>query len=193
MPSLAAWDARYRVAERSIPAPDGFLAEAKPHLAWPSGGMPSAVDVACGGGRHALELARWGLDTLAVDYSREALQLCRQRAATAGLHCSTLRLDLEAPGADLGRHRFDLLAVFNYLHRPLIPTLKRSLRPGGIVVYKTYTRKQLQFCRGPRNPAFLLEEHELRELFGDFSVLVYREECTHDATAGLVARRPVRD
>ena len=83
-----------------------------------------------------------------------------------------------------------MVSVFNYLHRPLIPVLKRSVRPGGIVIYKTYTRKQAQFGTGPRNPDFLLGENELPELFAGFRQLLYRETCKSEATAALVAQRP---
>ena len=99
-------------------------------------------------------------------------------------------MDLEVPEADLGAREFDVVAVFNFLHRPLVPVLKRSVRPGGIVVYKTYTRKQLQFGVGPRNPRFLLGEGELPELFSDFRCVVYRETCKSEATAALIAQRP---
>ncbi len=91
---------------------------------------------------------------------------------------------------DLGIDRFDVVSVFNYLHRPLIPILKQSLRPGGIVIYKTYTRKQLQFGTGPKNPDFLLDENELPQLFAGFRHLLYRETCASEAAAALIAQRP---
>ena len=148
------------------------------------------ADIACGGGRNALQLAQWGLETVAVDYSIEALRLCRERAVAAGVEVAAVCLDLESPEADLGRDRFDVVAVFYYLHRPLVSVLKRSLRPGGILVYKTYTLKQRRFGAGPRNPDYLLRANELRTLFAEFRILVYREQCENEATAALIAQRP---
>lgn len=182
------WDAKYRAAERSVPDPDGFLCEAFPYLPRPE--TASAVDIACGGGRHALRMASWGFRVQAVDYSVEALRLCSERATAAGLEIETVCVDLETPVVDLGIDRFDVISVFNYLHRPLIPVLKRSVRPGGIVIYKTYTLEQTQFGTGPRNPDFLLGENELPELFAGFRHLLYRETCESEATAALVAQRP---
>ena len=188
MPSRSDWDAKYRDAERSIPEPDRFLTEARKFVSRP--GKCVAADIACGGGRHALQLAAWGLRTVAIDYSLEALRLCEDRASLAGVELETQCIDLEAPDVDLGTERFDLVAVFNFLHRPLIPILKRSVRPGGIIVYKTYTRKQLQFGTGPRNPRFLLADGELPELVSEFRHLLFLESCETEATAALVAQRP---
>ena len=188
MASRATWDAKYAAAERSIPEPDEFLIEAAAHL--PQPGTGAAADIACGSGRHGLRLAQWGYRVTAFDYSVEALALCSDLASVADLPIETVRADLEVPDPDLGLECFDVVAVFNYLHRPLIPALKRSIRPGGVVIYKTYTRRQLQFAGGPRNPRFLLDENELPRLFADFRHLDYRETCTTEATAALVAQRP---
>ena len=188
MATKADWDTKYETGGRSIAVPDEFLAEAYPFLPVP--GMAPVADIACGGGRHALELARWGFRVHAIDYSVEALRLSSERAAKAGLELETHCVDLEEPGVDLGEARFDVVVVFNYLHRPLIPNLTRSLRPSGVVVYKTYTRKQRQFGTGPRSLDHLLGENELPALFSGYRHLLYRETCEFEATAALVAQRP---
>ena len=190
MGSRADWDTRYRAVQRRASEPDPFLLESKPFLQQLPAADPRVVDIACGAGRHALQLAQWGLETVAIDHSIEALRRCRERAIAAGVEVAAVCFDLESPDADLGLDRFDGIAVFYYLHRPLVPVLKRSLRPGGILVYKTYTRKQRQFGSGPRNPDYLLRTNELRTLFAEFQILVYREQCDHEATAALIARRP---
>lgn len=107
-----------------------------------------------------------------------------------GLELKTACLDLETAHVDLGDGVFDVVVVFNYLHRPLIPILKKCVKPRGIIVYKTFTVEQLQFGTGPKNPDYLLKPQELGDLFSDFDQFVYREECTCQATASLVARRP---
>ncbi len=188
MSSRSDWNARYRVAKETVPAPDEFLSTARRFL--PQGAGRRALDLACGGGRHAVRLAQWGLATTAVDYSDEALRLCRERAHLAGVTLDTACWDLESPQVDLGTEAYDVVTVFNFLHRPLIPRMKEALKPGGMIVYKTYTRLQLRFGTGPSNPGFLLREGELRELFAEFSHKLYRERCETDATAALVAQRP---
>ena len=188
MASRSEWDARHASPSRPASLPDEVLSLARDHVSLRAGSK--AADIACGTGRHAVQMAEWGFGTLAVDFSATALRQCRLRAKRAGVDLETLCLDLESPTVDLGRERFDLVAVFNFLHRPLIPILKRSVRPGGIVAYKTFTRKQLEFPAGPRDPRFLLEENELADLFSDFRPIMYRESCESSATAALVARRP---
>ena len=187
MPSRADWDARYSAAGESLAEPDSFLRMARRHL--PDRDGARAADVACGGGRNAVQLAKWGLATTAIDYSGEALRLCRERAVLAGVSLDTICTDLESPDASLGAETYDVIAVFNFLHRPLIPRLKEALRCGGVIVYKTYTRKQLGFGRGPKNSRFLLGDGELPELFADLRQLLYLEKCDTDATAALVAQR----
>lgn len=187
MTSREAWDSKYRAEGQSLPDFDPLLLEARPHLPGLDG---RAADVACGSGRNALCLARWGLDTVAIDYSPAALRLCSERAQAQGLALKTTCLDLESANMDLGDGVFDVVVVFNYLHRPLIPILKKCVRSGGIIVYKTFTVDQLQFGSGPKNPNYLLKPRELSDLFSDFDQIVYREECSCQATASLVARRP---
>ncbi len=187
MASIADWDRKHRAAG-TLPEPDGLLEEARAHLPARAGGL--AADIACGSGRHAVRMASWGLRALAIDFSEEALRLCRERAEAAGVSVDTQQLDLEDPAVDLGCDRFDAVTVFNFLHRPLVPVLKRCVRRGGIVIYKTFTRQQIRFAAGPRSPRYLLRSNELGELFSDFRHIVYRESCASEATAALVARRP---
>jgi len=190
MASRLDWEARYRTARGSIPDPDPFLSEALEQVRLAAPAAADAVDIACGRGQHSLALAAWGLKTVAVDYSSEALQLCAKLAAETGLPVETRCYDLESANANWGDARFDVVAVFRYLHRPLVPLLKRITRPGGIIIYKTFTRKQLQFGTGPRRPDYLLEEKELPELFADFRHLLDHETCDFEATAALVAQKP---
>lgn len=190
MASRFDWEARYRTARGVIPDPDPFLGEALEHVRLAAPTAADAVDIACGRGQNSLALAAYGLKTVAVDYSSEALRLCAELAAEKGLAVETRCFDLEGTDADWGDSRFDVVAVFRYLHRPLVPLLKRIARPGGIIIYKTFTRKQLQFGAGPRKPDYLLEETELPELFADFRHLLYRETCDFEATAALVAQKP---
>ncbi|HKI49262.1 MAG TPA: SAM-dependent methyltransferase, partial [Desulfobacteria bacterium] len=69
---------------------------------------------------------------------------------------------------------FDVIVCFNYLHRPLIPLLKRALRSSGMMVYETYIVDQARFGR-PKNPEHLLQHNELLRFFQDFRCLRYRE------------------
>lgn len=151
-----------------------------------------ALDVACGRGRHALWLAARGLRVMAVDRHAEAIAELKQLAATQMLPVVAEVLDLESGDPDLGTERFDVIVVINYLHRPLLPTLLKALRPGGVLIYETFTRDQAK--RGkPSNPAFLLEPGELAHAVEALNVVAIREGDMGDRSiASIVALKPHR-
>lgn len=132
------------------------------------------LDVACGRGRHALYLARHGWTVHAIDRDRAALASLADHARRDRLAITFACIDLERGVPDLGVERYGTILVFNYLHRPLLPALIRALRPGGVLLYETFTRGQRE--RGhPRNPAFLLDDGELGRLVSPLAVLRSRE------------------
>jgi SAM-dependent methyltransferase len=105
-----------------------------------------------------------------------------------------LLADLEASAAiPLASASCGAVLVFRYLHRPLAPELERVLRPGGLLLYETFTLHQREIARHPKNPAFLLEPGELPRLFPKLEVLRAEEVLVQapaaEALARLVARR----
>jgi SAM-dependent methyltransferase len=143
------------------PAPDF-----EPASAWVQRFVPlippgEVLDLACGSGRHARLLAKFGHPVLAIDRDPAAL------AQTAGPGIATLQLDLEngaqaMAGWPLLADRFVGIVVTNYLHRPLMDDLLVSLAPGGVLIYETFVRGNEQFGK-PSNPDFLLAPGELLE------------------------------
>jgi 2-polyprenyl-3-methyl-5-hydroxy-6-metoxy-1,4-benzoquinol methylase len=156
---------------------------------WPDRG--SVLDVACGRGRHSILMARSGFDVDAVDRNRDAITELRDLADRLGLGIHAQQLDLETtPPPALGSRKYDVVLVFNYLHRPLLPALREALKPGGRIFYETFTRRQAE--RGhPRNPAFLLETGELERLMMPLTMLRSREgDIDGRFIASVVAERP---
>jgi rhodanese-related sulfurtransferase len=148
------------------------------------------LDLAAGRGRHALLMAASGFEVTAIDRDAEALASLRETAARAGVVVATEGRDLETgDDVDLGDGRFDLVLVFNYLHRPLFPAIVRSIAPGGLLFYETFLAGQAE--RGhPRNPAFLLEPGELALRVAPLTVLRGREgDVDGKFVASIVARR----
>jgi SAM-dependent methyltransferase len=133
-----------------------------------------ALDVACGSGRHALWLAERGLRTLAVDRNPDHVRAVVDEARRRALPVRAEVMELEDGQTRLATSAYDVIVVVHYLHRPLFPALIGALRPGGVLVYETFTRAQA--ARGkPTNPAFLLEPGELLELVRPLEVLASRE------------------
>ena len=156
-----------------------------------------ALDLACGGGRHARLLASLGLEVLAVDRDPQAV------AATAGTRISTLAFDLERPEAavdpafPLATDRYAGIVVTNYLHRPLLPLLLSSLAEGGVLVYETFAQGNGQFGK-PSNPDFLLAPGELLQAVAGhpdhahLRVLAYEDGFTALPKPAMVQRICVR-
>lgn len=102
------------------------------------------VDLACGSGRNGFFLARMGLSVVFADHSRDALDSVVRQLHAEGLPGETWQVDLEAGGDPLADRRFSAALVFRYLHRPLMPHLRASILPSGLVVYETFTLRNTQ-------------------------------------------------
>ena len=147
-----------------------------------------ALDVACGRGRNALWLARQGFTTVAIDRDLDAVASLDARARHEQLPLSAVTMDLEA-GATIEANAFDVIVVVHYLHRALFPALLAALRPGGVLVYETFTAAQAARGR-PTNPAFLLDPGELPRLVAPLEILAAREgDYEGRFVSSVVARR----
>lgn len=184
------WDERYR-HEEAVPerGPSTFLVE---HVAL----LPGAgrvLDAAMGTGRNALYLASLGYEVTGIDLSPVAVEQCRSEARRLGLRLETICADLESYA--LPAAAFDVVLNFYYLQRDLCPRLVEALRPGGLLVFETFTMAQRRFGWGPQQEEFLLRPGELRELFPELEALVYREGVVEEsergrkAVASLVGRK----
>ncbi len=173
--------------------PAAFLME---HLGvFLDGTLPGPVlDLACGGGHNGVFLAAEGLPVVCCDRSPEALKRTRDLADEHGVTVGSLwQADLEREGANpLPVDFYGGVLVFRYLHRPLIPHIRKSLKVGGVLMYETFTVEQPRFGR-PRNPDFLLKKGELRGWFENWEVIDFFEgirEGPERAVAQIVCRKP---
>ncbi|HEX3093144.1 MAG TPA: class I SAM-dependent methyltransferase, partial [Candidatus Angelobacter sp.] len=149
-----------------------------------------AMDVAGGVGRHAIWLAQRGWRVKLVDISEAGVNQAQENAKKTETTSSitTEIRDLNT-SQDLGRAQYDLVVVFFFLQRELFPALAAALKPGGHLIYKTYTVEQQRFGGGPSHPMFLLEPNELLRAFSSMRVLYYHETIQEKGVAELVARK----
>jgi SAM-dependent methyltransferase len=178
------WNERHGEEEGSS-EPSAFVTGLDAAL--PRGGR--ALDLAGGAGRHALWLARRGLEVTLADVSDVALARAAQRARAEGLPLRTVRLDLEAEPLPAGP--WDVILCTWFLHRPLLAAAGAALAPGGLLATAHPTRTNLQRHARP-GPAHLLEPGELPGLVRGLELVRYdetwRESGRHEAW--LLARRP---
>lgn len=151
------------------------------------------LDLACGDGRNGLFFAEKGIPVILADRSEESLAKAKRIADEKRLSITFWQVDLEAgSGNPLQEDFYGAILVFRYLHRPLIPFIRKGLRPGGVLIYETFTMEQPRFGK-PRNPDFLLKSGELRAWFQDWIVIHHYEGILINperAIAQLVCMKP---
>jgi 2-polyprenyl-3-methyl-5-hydroxy-6-metoxy-1,4-benzoquinol methylase len=102
------------------------------------------LDIGCGTGRHAIELARRGYRVTGFDLSEGQLRLAREKAATAGVTVDFQRRDATQPHFN---HEFDVAIMFCEGAFPLMETDEKNyailthaaaaLCPGGKLLLTT--------------------------------------------------------
>ncbi len=179
------WDKKYRALPVDwMAAPEGLL-ERCAHLL-PSQG--EVLDLACGVGGNLHWLAARKYCVTGVDSSPVALQHCQRVVSSAGLEVAFVMADLD--NYSLPRARFDLVLMIRYLNRRLIPAISTTLRPGGMVIIKTFNRNHLRHAPA-FNPDYLLNPGELRGWFPDMACLASNDDpAMAAATSYWVGRKP---
>jgi tellurite methyltransferase len=148
------WNEKWRHRAGELVPPSSFVLAANGLL--PTRGR--ALDVAGGAGRHAVWLARRGLDVTLVDVSDAGLDRAAARAASAGVSMRVLRADLD--GDELPGGAWDVILVHHFLCRTLWPTLAAALAPSGLLLLCQPTRLNLERHPSP-GLRFLVEPEEL--------------------------------
>ena len=162
----ASWDEKHREQQPGEPEP--FLVEMIPRI--PRGGI--ALDVAAGRGRNALAMARAGIRVVAVDFSEPAMHALAFAARAEHLVVWPVVANLDS--FHLKHESLDAIVNINFLDRELFPEFSRALRPGGVLIAETFTNVQASLGH-PKNPRFLLDHGELKELVAGLDVEHYRE------------------
>jgi SAM-dependent methyltransferase len=170
---------------------DGYLAERTPIEADQLEALltlaPPAriLDLACGQGRHAIELAGRGYDVTGVDLSQYLLDVARARARAANVTLRLLHRDMRDP---LSGERFDLIlslfTSFGYFDdeaedRRVLTGVARQLRRGG--------RFLLEVLNGQRER----ERFEPRQWFSVGKTAVMEERRLERSDRRLVVTRTI--
>jgi tellurite methyltransferase len=183
---IAGWEEKYRSGDRGKEEkPTALVVETAEKLA-----PGTAIDLACGAGRHALYLADYGWTVTAVDGSETAVELVRRRAAAHGLDVHARVADLTDSAFALPQETFDLIVIAYYLQRDLFANVKAAARPGGVVVAIVHTLEPGETWSEKR-----AAPGELRKFFSGWEILWDYEGPSRDPAhrrpvAEIAARRP---
>jgi cyclopropane fatty-acyl-phospholipid synthase-like methyltransferase len=198
----AFWDQRFAAPEYIFgKAPNRFLVS---QGQWLRPGM-RVLDVAAGEGRNAVWMAGQGCEVLGIDISPLAVEKAARLAAEAGVRVAFEVADVRAwrwPA-----EAFDaVVSIFIQFAAPgersaVFDGMKRTLRPGGVLIMQGYTPKQIEYkTGGPPQAEHMYTDALLRAAFGDLEILHLREHedvlsegvkhVGRSALIDLVARKP---
>ncbi|MEW6203877.1 MAG: class I SAM-dependent methyltransferase [Pseudomonadota bacterium] len=139
-----------------------------------------ALDLACGGGRHALYLASLGYTVHAVDKNLPDTDW------PANVDFEVM--DLEQVDWPLAGQQYDLIVVTNYLHRPHFENLLGNLKSeNAVLVYETFMDGNAQFG-SPRSPQFLLQPGELLSRMSALNILRFEQGLRSVPSPAMIQR-----
>ncbi len=196
---LQSWNQRYLAGEFGFRETDPFVIEAHNNYLQPllrensTTASNRGLDLAGGGGHHAVWLAQQGWSMTLADWSEAALQIAREKAAASQITLEMQQrsaLDVVSEYSASG-HRFGFVLVSFFLDRAVLPWLPQILIPGGLLLYRTYTEdnERLGNPRGPRDPQHLLRSQELLEIYRGMKILHYNETVAQKGVAELIAQQ----
>jgi len=128
----------------------------------------SALDLACGLGRHSKYLASMDYSVDALDISSVAIKSLQN---IPHLHAKEVDFDTFT----LPKETYDLIVCVYFLKRSLFSQMIDALHPNGILIMETFLHDPGNE-RAPSNPAFLLNEGELEAFFDDRCELLHIKE-----------------
>jgi SAM-dependent methyltransferase len=183
----ARWQGRYSTPDYLFgKAPNYFLAACKSLL--PKSGK--ALAVADGEARNGVWLAEQGLDVVSIDFSQAAQAKAAALAKERGVKIALLHTDVHA--WDYPPDGFDVVVeIFTQFSTPAERArkwagMRRTLKPGGLLIVQGYTPKQLQYgTGGPKEIENLYTRAMLEQTFGDYRdvKIVEEEREMHEGAA----------
>ncbi|WP_151447132.1 class I SAM-dependent methyltransferase [Lacisediminimonas profundi] len=164
-----------------------------------------ALCVADGEGRNSVWLARQGLLVDAFDIAGKGVDKARKLAQEAGVEVHYDVADCD--NWPWPRQTYDVVAaIFVQFADPamrerMFDNIKRTLKPGGLVLLQGYTPKQLEYrTGGPPELSHLYTAPLLEQMWAGFEMLELREyeaelqegarHAGRSALIGMVARKP---
>lgn len=165
------WDKKYKNEEYVFgKMPAQFLSQNFKYI--PAGSR--VLDMGMGEGRNAVFLAGKGYKVTGIDISSVAIKKAQLLAREFGVRIKTIVASLN--NYKIPKGSLDAIICFYYVDRTLNKRMVEWLRPGGILIYESYTDNQRK-VKGNENydKRYLLRVGELAKMFPKFKILKYEE------------------
>lgn len=136
------WDKQARKYSRSAIADPGAYEQTLERVRAHLRASDHMLEIGCGTGSTALELASSVRAITATDLSQEMITIAKEKAQAQGIeNVEFLRSDAANPA--LGQQQYDVITAFNLLHLvddmpSLLKQIHGMLKPGGLFISKTF-------------------------------------------------------
>ena len=174
--------------------PNAFLASQAQRL------LPGMVALvpADGEGRNSVWLAEQGLKVTATDFSETGIAKAQKLASERGVTVNSVLEDISQRVWE--PEAFDVVAAIFIqfagpkLRRDIFDGMKKTLKPGGLLILQGYGPKQIEYgTGGPRVPENLYTRELLESAFQDLEILhleehdsVLNEGAGHHGVSALI-------
>ena len=141
------------------------------------------LDLACGTGRHSIFLSKLGYNVLAVDIDKNKLNSFNGKLIKKKV------IDVEnVNNWPLAKEKFNAIIVTNFLNRKIFPSIIRSIKKGGYLIYETFSEGHQKIGR-PSNPKYILKPRELIRLSNKMQLVAYENIYINTSSNHLFQQR----
>ena len=143
----------------------------------------NVLDLACGKGRHSIFLSNLGYNVLSVDIDEHKLNCFNGKLIKKKI------IDVEnINNWPLEEKKFNVIIVTNFLNRKIFPSIIRSIKKGGHLIYETFSEGHQKIGR-PTNPKYILKPRELIRLSNKMQLLAYESIYVNNPSNHLFQQR----
>ena len=86
------------------------------------------------------------------------------------------------------KKKFDIILVTNFLNRKIFPSIIRSIKKGGHLIYETFSEGHQKIGK-PTNPNYILKPRELIRLSNKMQLIAYENIYINNPSNHLFQQR----
>ena len=141
------------------------------------------LDLACGKGRHSVFLSNLGYNVLSVDIDEYKLNYFNGKLIKKKV------IDVEdINNWPLENKNFNAIIVTNFLNRKIFPSIIKSIKKEGYLIYETFSEGHQKIGR-PTNPKYILKPRELLRLSNKMQLVAYENIYINNPSNHLYQQR----